>query len=887
MNEVLAVYREPFGILPVWRYLPAGESLAGLRARMPGLPDDFDTIGTICINGHPAPRALWGAITPKAPAVTEVTFHCPPLGGGKDGGKNILAIVASIALTAVTGFVAGGGLATRFGLSATVFGKGTVGALLAAGGVSLAGSLLLSALIPPPTVPRAPKRPDDPGGASATGNVLEPNGPVPRVVGTFKVFPPLAAEPLTYFDGPDEVVEAVYCLAGPHRIEDIRIGAAPIASMGDVEYEIREGWPGDAPLTLIARQARTEQMQAELRGHTVSEDDGRTLESTTGAFTDALPQVQIVATREAQDEHLLQVIFPQGLHQNASETNKMRVPLRLRLRQVGAATWTELPELHFQAANIRQMRATIRLIWTADATTSPGAPNSEGWVEARIAAPGQINAPVQPDWAADAYFDAGAGDDYLSAANLAGSAVDHVILDRYEAAIYLATATFPKGRYEIEIRRGAAIRASNYAPAAYTYSGTVWDLFLYQGVPGKLPLSRDGIADLLYLVRSASIWNEQPVPGSDLALIAVRARNRQLDAVSCVAGGYVPDWDGTAWRAWAVTDNPAPHLRDVYTGAQNVDPLPLDLIDDAGLVAWRSACTSLGYRCNAIMEGKTVDEASRIIAACGYAKPYISEIVGVSRDYDRAGESPVQIFTPRNSAGFQWTRAFARVPDGFRVNFRDESRDFESRQITSYRAGASDESGYLEQVTYEGLVTEAEVRARAEYDQAQPQARGTFYALDAPAEAIVCRRGDLVGVVHDMLTSQTGAGRVIGIEEADGAVTAIILDEAVPVASVEDVHAVTDWHGVRDVHALGRSTGAAIRRQGGTVTVHPLAPLTGDTDRLEFATPISGAGIAGGVLATVGLVAEEFARMIVFAISPKPNLEASLTLVDEAPEIWI
>lgn len=884
MSGILSVYREPFGIKPVWRHLPEGETLMAMRRRMPGLPEDFDDCGTICINGHAAPRALWGAITPKAPAVTEITFHCPPMGGGDDGGKNILAIVASIALTVVSGGIASG--AILGGLTGATALATTPLALLLAGGVSLAGSLLLSALIPPPTIPKGRGRQDDPEGASASGNVLEPNGPIPRVVGEFKIFPPLAAEPLTYFQGADEVVEAVYCLAGPHRISDIRIGAAPIASMADVEYEVREGWPGDAPITLTKRQARTETPQAELRGHAVSEDDGKSLSTSTGDVSSALPQVQIVATRDAPDEQMLHVMFPQGLHQNASETNRVRVPVRLRIRQVGSPTWIDLPELHFQAANIRQLRATIRLIWTATATTTPGAPNNEGWVEARILSPGQTNAPAQPDWAADAYFDLGAGDDWLTSGNLASSAVNHVILSRYEAAIYLDTATFPKGRYEIEIKRGATIRTSSYSASAYTYGGTVWDFFGYQGSPGQIPLTRDGLADSLYLVRSVSIWNEHPVPTDDLALIAIRARNRQLDAVSCVAGGYVPDWNGSGWATWAVTDNPAPHLRDVFVGAENVDPLPLPLIDNAALVAWRTACTALGYRVNAIMEGKTVDEASRIVAACGYARPYLSEQLGVTRDYDRSAEAPVQIFTPRNSSGFQWTKAFARVPDGFRVNFRDETRDYESRQITVFRAGASDDSGLLEQVTYEGLVGEAEVRARAEYDQAQPAARGTFYSLDAPAEAIVCRRGDLVGVAHDSLSAQTGAARVIGTEESLGSVTAILLDDDVPVETVADVHAVTDWHAVRDVHALGRKTGVAIRRAGGSVTVHEVANASGDTDRLVLAAPISGAGIAGGVLATVGPLGQEFARMIVFGIRPKQNLEASLTLVDEAPELW-
>lgn len=879
---ILAVYRDPFGFAPHVRHLPEGETLAALRSRMAGLPEDFDLRGTICVNGRPAPRALWGAITPKAPAATEITFHCPPMGGGGDDGKNVFALVASIALTVATGFIAGGGFATAGGL----FAKGSVSALLLAGGVSLAGSLLLSALIPPPSIDQTPgKKIDTPGASSATGNVLDPNGPIPRVVGTFKIFPPLAAEPLTYFSGPDEIVEAVYCLAGPHQISDIRIGAAPITSMPDVEYEVREGWPGDAPITLTRRQGRTETLQSELRGHTVSDTDGRTLESTTGDTSSALPQVQVMATRDAPDEQWLHLTFPQGLHKNASETNALRVPVRLRIREVGDTTWTDLPELHFQAANIRQMRATVKLIWTDDATTTPGAANSEGWVEARVASPGQVVAPVTADWTADAYFDNG-GDDWLSAGNLGSTGVDHVILDRYTAAIYLDTATFPKGRYEIEVKRGAAFQASAYSAAAYTVSSVIWDLFGYQGTPGKIVMSREGIADTFYLLRSVSVWNEHPVPTDDLALVAVRARNRALDAVSCVAGGYVRDWDGSAWRTWTVTDNPAAHLVDIWTGWQNVDPVPSDLIDDSGLAAWRAACTTLGYTCNAIMEGKTVDEAARIVASCGYAKPYMSEIWGVSRDYDRSAEAPVQIFTPRNMSGFSWQKAYPRLPDGFRVNFRDADREYEPRQITVYRKGASDDSGLIEQVTYEGLVAEADVRDRVEYDLDQPSVRGTFYSFDAPAEAIVCRRGDLVGVQHDMLTSRAGGGRVIDIEEDASGVKAIHLDEEVPVDNDPGVLAVTDWLAVKDVLSLGETSGVALRRTDGTVTVHPIANPAGSASRLEFATPIPSSGIEGGTLAAVGRLGSEYLRLIVFSVMPRPDLEASLTLVDEAAELW-
>lgn len=882
MTGQLAVYRE-FGSLaaPEFRYLPEGSTLAEMRALMTCLPHDFDARGVICINGRAVYRSAWGSIRPRARwngVPVEVTFHALPMGGGKEGGKNILGIVAGIALTAITGFVAGGGLATKFGL--TAFAKGTVAATLAAAGVSLVGSLLLSALVPPPVIPTG-KTINNPGAASAEGNVLEPNGPIPRVCGTRKIYPPLAAEPLTYFDGSDEVVEAVYVLAGPHQISDIRIGAAAIEGLANVEFETREGWPGDAPIDMVRRQARTEALQSELRGHTVAADDGRTLESPTGDFSAALPQPVVVATRDAPDEHQLHLIWPGGINRNASDTDFLRVPLRIRFRPVGATDWVNLPELHFSAATPRQLRATVRLVWTDDASIAPAAAQTEGWIEARVLSPGQTQAPAQDDWLAAAYFDDASGDAWMVAGNVGATRVAHVALSRYTATILLDRATFPQGRYEVEIRRGQQVRSSDWSSSAYTVGGTVWDLFGYAGTPQKIAQTRNGVSDSVVLLRSVSIWNEHPLPQPGLATVAVRARNRALDRVSCVAGGWVRDHDGTDWRDWVVTSNPAPHLRDIYAGWLNLDPVPPGIIDTPTLLTWRSYCDARGLQVNALIEDATVDDAARIVAACGYAKPYQSEIWGVVRDYDRSAETPVQVFTPRNMRGFQWTKAFPRLPDGFRVNFRDATRDYEMHQITVFRPGISADTGRLEQVTYEGLVTEAEARARAEYDLAQLDARGVFFSWDSPAEAIICRRGDLVGVQHDSLEVQSGSGRVINITyDSAGDIIGIVLDGAVPVRATDDLLATPDILAAPDLLALGALTGAVIRRAGGA-TVHELDGPDGDSEALTFSAPIDPTGVEIGTLVAVGPLNREIRRLIVSDMQGDADLTFAITTVDE------
>lgn len=883
MTGQLAVYRE-FGSLkaPQVRWLAEGMTLAELRAGMDCLPHDFDQRGVICINGRKVQRSTWGLIRPKATCngvPVEITFHATPMGGGgKEGGKNILAIVAGIALTALTGFVAGGGL-TKLGLGAS-FAKGTIGATLAAAGVSLVGSLLLSALVPPPVIPTG-KTIQNPGAASAEGNVLEPNGPIPRVVGSRKVFPPLAGEPLTYFEGPDEVVEAVYVLAGPHQIADIRVGAASIDGLSNVEYETREGWPGDLPISMVRRQARTEALQSELRGPTVDANDGYTLETQTGDFTAALPQPVTLATRTAPDEHLLHLVFPGGINKNASDTEYVRVPLRLRIRPVGASTWINLPELHFGAATPRQIRATIRLLWEDGATTTPAAVSPEGWLMAHVSTPPQTQNPPTDGWAADPYFYAGSGDVWMDAGNLGSTGVTGVSMNRYTATFHLDTATFPKGRYEIELRRGQQVLTSNWSSSAYTVSGTVWDLFGYAGTPGRIAQTRNGISDSVVLLRSVSIWNEHPLPQAGLATIAVRARNRALDRVSCIAGGYVRDWDGTDWRAWTVTSNPAPHLRDIYAGWLNLDPVPGGIVDTTELLAWRTDCTARGLQVNALIEDATVDEAARIVAACGYAKPYQSEVWGVVRDRDRSAEAPVQIFTPRNSRDFQWTKAFARLPEGFRVNFRDASRDFEMHQITVFRPGISSDTGRLEQVTYEGITTEAEAIARAMYDLAQLEQRSVFYSWDAAAESIICRRGSLIGVQHDSLEVQSGSGRVIDIAyDGAGDITELRLDSTVPIRIAGDFLASPDVLAEPDILALGARTGAMIRRAAAN-TVHELAGPGVESDVLTFGAPIDPTGIAIGTLVAVGPLNREVKRLIVSDIAPEADLTATITAIDE------
>ncbi len=75
---------------------------------------------------------------------------------------------------------------------------------------------------------------------------------------------------------------------------------------------------------------------------------------------------------------------------------------------------------------------------------------------------------------------------------------------------------------------------------------------------------------------------------------------------------------------------------------------------------------------------------------------------------------PAQWVTPLNSSGFNWSRSFARLPDGLRVRFRDRDLDHEFNDVPLivYRDG-HDGGAYLEEVTYEGIDTRDAAEARA------------------------------------------------------------------------------------------------------------------------------------------------------------------------------
>lgn len=875
------------------------------------LPPLFAYRGVVCVNGRPVPREMWAFVRPRVRYDYEVvvTFHVPMHGSGGGqgggGGKSTLAIVGMIALLVVASLITGGAASVAGFGTGTFFAAGSTEALILAAGVAVGGSLALSALSAPPKralatdsgfSSDASQTDEGRQPSSIDGNVLARGDAIPRVLGTFKVHPPLGCEPLVELIGEDEFVEAFYILAGPHDLADIKIGDAPIDQMSDLEYETSDGLPGSSAITLINRQGKTDSPQIALSRHVINRAAASTLLDQI-VPANSVPIWHPLATRDSPDEYWIQLAFQEGIVDFGTPSANMAVPVRFRFRAQGTETWFNVPEIHFSSSTGLSLQKMVRFHWEPNKWLQrEPAPTAEGPVFAFKLVTGQTAvSPATAGWIADEYFSGGSGNDLYSN-SAPTNFVKNIYLQQDGVDIYLDPATFPKNTYEIQVRAGSSYIVTSFTPSTYTFSGLagslVYDFFEYQlnGIVATLPQTRAQIHDKITVGRTTSIWHEPPIASGTFATIALRAKNRRINRLSTVASGYVRDWNGSDWGDYTTSSNPAPHMNDILGGLLNADALPPALIDSDALVAWRTACDDEGYTVDSIIQGGSVDDARMLVASCGYGRPMQSETWGILRDKDRSTETPVQIFSDENLSGLSWKKAFPRLPDGFRVIFNDVDLDYNENEIVVLRTGVkAANADRIEEMRYAGLVTTAAARARAEFDLDQLTLRSTFYSASAYADALVCRRGDLVGVQHAIIAHWAGSSRILDVvRDGSNQVVSLVLEKSVPAPGSKFITPKTFLSPTTFV--VGNSFGASIRKTDGSIVVGQVVDdVSSDyVTTLVFTTPIPDPSslIAADCIVTTGQLGQEYRRLVVFDMKPSKDLNVDITFVEEASELF-
>jgi hypothetical protein len=211
------------------------------------------------INGEAVGSEHWRYVRPR-PGTT-VVLRGVAAGPGNDTLKAILGIAIAAGALVLAPIIAP--LIVGAGASAAVLAGAT--ALIGAG-ISIGGQLALNALFP-----IAPPMLGDGTGTSTTysisggQNTANLYGVVPVNLGKNRIYPNLAAKWYTDNVGSDQYLIGIITGGyGAQDISAIKIGETPIEQFADVQLEVRQGYAGDAPITLYPSEVLQDDLSIDI-----------------------------------------------------------------------------------------------------------------------------------------------------------------------------------------------------------------------------------------------------------------------------------------------------------------------------------------------------------------------------------------------------------------------------------------------------------------------------------------------------------------------------------------------------------------------------------------------------------------------------------------------
>jgi hypothetical protein len=846
----------PFGRGNVSALVPAGHTLA-------------DIVGSGAMNcrievgGVAVAEVWWGRVRPKPGTLVTVTRF--PQGGHGGGWKMVFRLLAFAALAVVTyGIAAGVAWMPEFiqGLSA-----GWAAATAAA--VGLGGSLLINALIPPAstgvaqaTAPLALK------GISGVQNAADPYGAITCVFGTVLLYPKLAAAFYTEIAGDDQYLRCLFDLGyGSLDYAALQIGTDDLANFTGVEYEV-----GTSP-SLFTQDI------AEVAAGDLLNTDLDLATHTTGINA---------------DEVSLDFIFPSGLFAVNSSGKTITATCNLRV---------EYQDLNAPGAPTSGGISAIPLVSQGAYFATPGLTvagtvtiTGDGFGAAAVATFFQIgyNSGIGALWGVSSISVTSPGTGYSHAS--ASLSVTGAVGGGQSAILGVPDIAFTGGSW-LNAMGATGLSLSSYSA---TSNGTnlviksAEQKTLRIGVRWKLPArsefniqvtrvstdyqgaganARSG--DLAWTVlRTIRHTVPSSTPSTKLAM-RIKASdqlNGTINTFNLLVSQVVPVWNGTNWID-GQTSNPAWLyrwlLRDCPANPRRVDA---SRIDDEALKEWGSECDLKGFTFNyANDQVTTIFSLLQILCACGRGSfNPVDGKYSVIRDV--AQTTPVQIFTPRNTANFQGTRAFVDVVHALRVQFINPEANYQQDEIVVYDdLYDATNATKFEQLQIPGC-SDAEMAWKlGRYHLAVARLRPNTYSWTTDVEHLICNRGDLIFFAHDVISVGLGWGRVKAISvDGSGHIAAVTVDE--PQALIYDP-AKTYAMRFRAHDGVSRTVSVIFASDA---EVRDFIPS-------PFVVPAS--NINPGDLFLFGLAGQDHVPMLVKAIEPTSDLAAKITAVDSAPDV--
>jgi sulfur carrier protein ThiS len=413
------------------------------------------------------------------------------------------------------------------------------------------------------------------------------------------------------------------------------------------------------------------------------------------------------------------------------------------------------------------------------------------------------------------------------------------------------------------------------------------------------------------LSSASSFSNNNPVvnpPNCYLAKTAVRVQstnkaNGQIDGINAIVQTIGYDWIGGKWVAGKPINNPASLLLYVLTHPANAYKLNQTeaginssgvghgtKINWAKLQEWHEFCSSgnpsggkLSYN-SIITSTISIMDIMRDICAAGMASPQYSDgkwtvIIDKPRDHT------TQYFTTYNSWGFSATKALPRLPHAFRITIPDETIAYQANEFYVYNYGYNaDGSGgkikatLFEQLQLPGITNQQQATFMARWHLAQLTLRPETYSLNTDFEHLVCQRGDVVKVTHDVPQWGVGSGRIKNPQVGSNT---LVLTERLWLTAGKQYQILIRTNNQSQPDGITKNI-AAITTTGWYDTVNIVTVSGGTTT----ATISSSDGLADDNLFLFGELNKVSQQLVVISIEPGENATAKLTLVDYSPQIY-
>lgn len=230
---------------------------------------------------------------------------------------------------------------------------------------------------------------------------------------------------------------------------------------------------------------------------------------------------------------------------------------------------------------------------------------------------------------------------------------------------------------------------------------------------------------------------------------------------SSVLDVYNPDT-----QTWSKqeTNNPAWVYADLLTGTANKNRVAKSRLDTDSLLEWAEFCEEIPappasaiffkprFECNFILDYKVtlqniLNQVSRSAQA---SLNVINGKYGIL--IDKYKSVPVQLFTPRNSWGFQSSRSYSETPTALRVKFVDAGLDWNIGEKVVYADGYVEETAdTFEELDTFGCTNHEQAWRYGRYMLAQAKLRQENISIMVDFEHLVCTRGDFVKLQYDIM----------------------------------------------------------------------------------------------------------------------------------------